>query len=179
MPSDECSTSNTDGTPTDQRREHWIGSSRSTATGERTGAFPNAQVRDERRALTSTCPAILTPHKCPFGDSVNSAFNSLRQLIPTEPINRKLSKIETLRLAKSYISHLLAVLVTGTNQRPCVEAHALQLPPEATPIGELVDEDDDDDPEERLERQIARGTSHGIGAYRKPICTFCVSFEKC
>lgn len=45
--------------------------------------------------------------------SVNSAFLSLRQLIPTEPKTRKLSKIETLRLAKSYIEHLFAMLVTG------------------------------------------------------------------
>lgn len=45
--------------------------------------------------------------------SVNSAFVTLRQLIPTEPRTRKLSKIETLRLAKSYIEHLVAVLVTG------------------------------------------------------------------
>jgi Helix-loop-helix DNA-binding domain len=45
--------------------------------------------------------------------SVNSAFNTLRLLIPTEPKNRKLSKIETLRLAKSYISHLNATLTIG------------------------------------------------------------------
>lgn len=45
--------------------------------------------------------------------SVNSAFISLRQLIPTEPKTRKLSKIETLRLAQSYIEHLVAVLITG------------------------------------------------------------------
>lgn len=45
--------------------------------------------------------------------SVNSAFTTLRLLIPTEPKNRKLSKIETLRLAKSYIAHLGAILMTG------------------------------------------------------------------
>lgn len=45
--------------------------------------------------------------------SVNSAFVTLRQLIPTEPKTRKLSKIETLRLAKSYIEHLVALLITG------------------------------------------------------------------
>ncbi|XP_034240377.1 transcription factor 15-like [Thrips palmi] len=38
--------------------------------------------------------------------SVNEAFCSLRALIPTEPEDRKLSKIETLRLATSYIAHL-------------------------------------------------------------------------
>src|SRR4051812_7520890 len=42
--------------------------------------------------------------------SVNSAFIELRHLIPTEPADRKLSKIETLRLAVSYISHLHCVL---------------------------------------------------------------------
>ncbi|XP_011185332.1 transcription factor 15 isoform X2 [Zeugodacus cucurbitae] len=51
--------------------------------------------------------------------SVNSAFTTLRSLIPTEPCDRKLSKIEILRLAKSYIAHLDAVIVTGNNDRPC------------------------------------------------------------
>ncbi|XP_067126698.1 transcription factor 15-like, partial [Centruroides vittatus] len=37
---------------------------------------------------------------------VNTAFTLLRTLIPTEPADRKLSKIETLRLAASYIAHL-------------------------------------------------------------------------
>ncbi|KAL5275721.1 TCF15 family protein [Megaselia abdita] len=45
--------------------------------------------------------------------SVNTAFTTLRTLIPTEPCDRKLSKIEILRLAKSYIEHLDAVVVTG------------------------------------------------------------------
>lgn len=49
----------------------------------------------------------------PCDSSVNSAFVTLRELIPTEPKNRKLSKIETLRLAKSYIEHLAATLMTG------------------------------------------------------------------
>ncbi|CAG2118322.1 unnamed protein product [Medioppia subpectinata] len=39
-------------------------------------------------------------------ESVNSAFITLRSLIPTDPPDRKLSKIETLRLAVSYIQHL-------------------------------------------------------------------------
>ena len=45
--------------------------------------------------------------------SVNSAFSSLRDLIPTEPLDRKLSKIETLRLATSYIHHLAVQLNAG------------------------------------------------------------------
>ncbi|XP_049311049.1 transcription factor 15 isoform X1 [Bactrocera dorsalis] len=50
---------------------------------------------------------------------VNSAFTTLRSLIPTEPCDRKLSKIEILRLAKSYIAHLDAVIMTGNSDRPC------------------------------------------------------------
>ena len=54
--------------------------------------------------------------------SVNGAFHHLRQLIPTEPVDRKLSKIETLRLATSYIAHLATMLdCKGTTKR--VEIH--------------------------------------------------------
>ncbi|XP_012565575.1 transcription factor 15 isoform X1 [Hydra vulgaris] len=42
--------------------------------------------------------------------SVNDAFTHLRTLIPTDPPSRKLSKIETLRLATSYINHLSSLL---------------------------------------------------------------------
>ncbi|XP_055846547.1 transcription factor 15-like isoform X2 [Episyrphus balteatus] len=57
--------------------------------------------------------------------SVNTAFNTLRTLIPTEPSDRKLSKIEILRLAKSYIAHLDAIVLTGTTEKPCT-SHSLQ-----------------------------------------------------
>ena len=55
--------------------------------------------------------------------SVNSAFLLLRSLIPTDPVDRKLSKIETLRLAGSYISHLNTILNTPLEyaiERPCL-----------------------------------------------------------
>ena len=39
-------------------------------------------------------------------ESVNYAFTVLRGLLPTDPPHRKLSKIEILRLATSYIQHL-------------------------------------------------------------------------
>ncbi|CAM2709444.1 unnamed protein product [Rotaria socialis] len=52
--------------------------------------------------------------------SVNSAFVELRHLIPTEPADRKLSKIETLRLAVSYINHLHCVLsLPNVTQNHC------------------------------------------------------------
>ncbi|XP_038606404.1 transcription factor 15 [Tachyglossus aculeatus] len=43
--------------------------------------------------------------------SVNTAFSALRMLIPTEPEDRRLSKVETLRLAAGYIAHLANVLL--------------------------------------------------------------------
>nr|ABY77004.1 paraxis [Scyliorhinus canicula] len=55
--------------------------------------------------------------------SVNTAFSALRTLIPTEPPDRKLSKIETLRLASSYISHLGNILLLGEeclDGQPCL-----------------------------------------------------------
>lgn len=52
--------------------------------------------------------------------SVNTAFSTLRTLIPTEPKDRKLSKIETLRLASSYISHLGTQLLAGPIEQPCL-----------------------------------------------------------
>ena len=46
--------------------------------------------------------------------SINRAFTHLRGMIPTEPVDRKLSKIEVLRLATSYIQHLVNQLNSGT-----------------------------------------------------------------
>ncbi|XP_026735046.1 transcription factor 15 isoform X2 [Trichoplusia ni] len=54
-------------------------------------------------------------------NSVNIAFNTLRLLIPTEPPDRKLSKIEILRLAGSYITHLDNQLYTGEMEQPCLQ----------------------------------------------------------
>ncbi len=42
--------------------------------------------------------------------TVNSAFDQLRDLVPTYPSNRKLSKIDTLRLACTYIQDLVSLL---------------------------------------------------------------------
>ncbi|CAK1580318.1 unnamed protein product [Parnassius mnemosyne] len=58
-------------------------------------------------------------------NSVNMAFNALRLLIPTEPPDRKLSKIEILRLAGSYITHLDNQLYTGEMEQPCLQMNDL------------------------------------------------------
>ena len=42
--------------------------------------------------------------------TVNAAFDQLRELVPAYPSNRKLSKIDTLRLACSYIEDLTSLL---------------------------------------------------------------------
>lgn len=91
--------------------------------------------------------------------SVNSAFTTLRTLIPTEPADRKLSKIETIRLATSYIAHLQTVLVAGMDciEQPCMRARGPGVPTGArTPDGE----------DDRMDDSIA------------PICTFCLSASK-
>lgn len=44
--------------------------------------------------------------------SINAAFQDLRDRIPNVPADTKLSKIKTLRLATSYISYLTGVLET-------------------------------------------------------------------
>ena len=54
-------------------------------------------------------------------ENVNAGFERLRKLVPTDPIDRKLSKIEVLRLATSYISHLSNL----TKASSCAEAQAL------------------------------------------------------
>ncbi|XP_029306778.1 transcription factor 15 [Cottoperca gobio] len=80
--------------------------------------------------------------------SVNTAFTSLRTLIPTEPADRKLSKIETLRLASSYISHLANVLLLGEDCRdgqPCLGYQSIL---------------------------------HGSAASLRPICTFCLGNQR-
>ncbi|KAL1021807.1 hypothetical protein UPYG_G00018330 [Umbra pygmaea] len=83
--------------------------------------------------------------------SVNTAFTTLRTLIPTEPANRKLSKIETLRLASSYISHLANVLLLGEeclDGQPCLRYHSILQSTNSSPSG------------------------------LRPICTFCLSNQR-
>ena len=81
--------------------------------------------------------------------SVNTAFVTLRTMIPTEPADRKLSKIETLRLAASYIAHLSTVLMVGAEvvDQPCIK-HQTML---RGPAGDSMP---------------------------KPVCTFCLSASR-
>ncbi|XP_050546443.1 transcription factor 15-like isoform X2 [Daktulosphaira vitifoliae] len=47
--------------------------------------------------------------------SVNASFDILRSLIPIDPSDRKLSKIETLQLATKYIHHLSQLVIEGSD----------------------------------------------------------------
>ena len=49
--------------------------------------------------------------------SINEAFEGLRSHIPTLPYEKRLSKVDTLRLAIGYISFLGEMLNFGTNDR--------------------------------------------------------------
>ncbi|XP_049806335.1 transcription factor 15-like [Schistocerca nitens] len=67
--------------------------------------------------------ATNAPERCRT-HNVNSAYTALRSLIPTEPRDRKLSRIETLRLAVSYITHLSHLITASNDSLPC---HQLSL----------------------------------------------------
>ncbi|KAJ3582028.1 hypothetical protein NHX12_015967 [Muraenolepis orangiensis] len=106
--------------------------------------------------------------------SVNTAFTALRGLIPTEPADRKLSKIETLRLASSYIAHLANVMLLGGG------------------AGEQQEDDDglQDGPQPPsclryqsiLQLQCCSSSSSSsdslCGSSLRPICTFCLSNQR-
>ncbi|KXJ23962.1 heart- and neural crest derivatives-expressed protein 2 [Exaiptasia diaphana] len=53
--------------------------------------------------------------------TMNSAFEDLRQHIPNVPVDTKLSKIKTLRLAISYIRYLMEVLEESKDGKPCTK----------------------------------------------------------
>ncbi|XP_012862269.1 basic helix-loop-helix transcription factor scleraxis, partial [Echinops telfairi] len=95
-------------------------------------------------------------------NSVNTAFTALRTLIPTEPADRKLSKIETLRLASSYISHLGNVLLLGEaggDEQPCHAGPAFYHPA-------------------RTGSPPPPPSRDSENAQPKQICTFCLSNQR-
>ena len=69
--------------------------------------------REERRRRRRATQKYRTAHATRERvrvEAFNSAFGDLRQLLPTLPPDKKLSKIEILRLAICYISYLNHVL---------------------------------------------------------------------
>ncbi|CAL1533493.1 unnamed protein product, partial [Lymnaea stagnalis] len=53
--------------------------------------------------------------------SINGAFEELRLHVPTFPFEKRLSKIDTLRLAIAYIALLRDILVSGVDPLEFVE----------------------------------------------------------
>ncbi|XP_064309305.1 basic helix-loop-helix transcription factor scleraxis-like [Phalacrocorax carbo] len=90
--------------------------------------------------------------------SVNTAFGALRRLIPTRPADRRLSKVETLRLAASYISHLANVLLL--HRRQAEGSPAAQPGPQPGP------------------RPCPPPGPQPAAAAPRPICTFCLSDQR-
>lgn len=118
----------------------------------RSGKKPNRISREPRQRHTANA------RERDRTNSVNTAFTALRTLIPTEPADRKLSKIETLRLASSYISHLGNVLLVGEacgDGQPCHTTPAFYHHGSSSPP--------------------ARDTEN---SQPKQICTFCLSNQR-
>ncbi|MBN3321474.1 HLH13 protein, partial [Atractosteus spatula] len=53
--------------------------------------------------------------------SINSAFEELRCHVPTFPYEKRLSKIDTLRLAIAYIALLREILLSGCDPKSYVD----------------------------------------------------------
>lgn len=122
------------------------------ASKRRSGKKPNRINREPRQRHTANA------RERDRTNSVNTAFTALRTLIPTEPADRKLSKIETLRLASSYISHLGNVLLVGEacgDGQPCHTTPAFYHHGGGSPP--------------------ARDTEN---SQPKQICTFCLSNQR-
>ncbi|EPB77210.1 Helix-loop-helix DNA-binding domain protein [Ancylostoma ceylanicum] len=58
---------------------------------------------------------------------LNDALDLLRQYVPITAQHQKLSKIETLRLARNYILALQRMLQTGRQPTPLEYAHQLSI----------------------------------------------------
>ncbi|CAH0556628.1 unnamed protein product [Brassicogethes aeneus] len=94
------------------------GSSLGSSSGDYYGSSPYrvqrhaANIRERKRMLRSAIG--------PTG-SINSAFDELRMHVPTFPYEKRLSKIDTLRLAIAYIALLREVLTADCDPLTYVE----------------------------------------------------------
>lgn len=73
------------------------------------GQLSKAERRRRRRATTRYRQAHASRERVRV-EAFNQAFSLLRSLLPTLPPDKKLSKIEILRLAISYIAYLEHIL---------------------------------------------------------------------
>lgn len=89
--------------PSCPRRRRLTGAERTSRRARTTAAAPTARERTLRR-IESNERERMRMH------SLNDAFQGLREVIPHVRYGRKLSKIETLTLAKNYIKSLTNVI---------------------------------------------------------------------
>ncbi|CAD6997135.1 unnamed protein product [Ceratitis capitata] len=91
----------------------------STQNRRRKGVL-NAKERNLRR-LESNERERMRMH------SLNDAFQSLREVIPHVEMERRLSKIETLTLAKNYIINLTHIILSKRNEEPSLDLNGVIL----------------------------------------------------
>lgn len=113
--------------------------------------------------------------------SVNSAFKCLRSLIPTDPPARKLSKIETLRLATSYITHLQNMKKARLNgdfdDYPCLRADQYECP--STWEG-YQDHNENKKPSTVIRSMVTSSSDFDVQNVtslkrKSSVCTFCIT----
>ncbi|XP_054743905.1 protein dimmed [Anastrepha obliqua] len=92
----------------------------SSAQSRRRKGVLNAKERNLRR-LESNERERMRMH------SLNDAFQSLREVIPHVEMERRLSKIETLTLAKNYIINLTHIILTKRNEEPSLDLNGVIL----------------------------------------------------
>ncbi|XP_067301223.1 transcription factor 15 [Pseudorasbora parva] len=84
------------------------------------------QQHQHQRRLTSHHPYKVQRHAANIRErkrmlSINSAFEELRCHVPTFPYEKRLSKIDTLRLAIAYIALLREILMSGCDPKSYVD----------------------------------------------------------
>ncbi|KAK5982913.1 Neurogenic differentiation factor 1, partial [Trichostrongylus colubriformis] len=84
-------------------------------------ASTNEPLKKKQRRLKANCRERQRMH------GLNDALDVLRQYVPITTQHQKLSKIETLRLARNYILALQRILETGRQPTPLEYAHQLSI----------------------------------------------------
>ncbi|XP_043283997.1 helix-loop-helix protein 1-like [Venturia canescens] len=91
------------------RENSMVSGNHNMANGPSSGSLSREERRRRRRATQKYRTAHATRERVRV-EAFNLAFAELRKLLPTLPPDKKLSKIEILRLAICYIAYLSHVL---------------------------------------------------------------------
>ncbi|XP_072902826.1 pancreas transcription factor 1 subunit alpha [Hemitrygon akajei] len=97
-----------------------------SAGGDSSGLEEPSESRRRQRPLVSSQPYRVQRYAANIRErkrmlSINSAFDELRCHVPTFPYEKRLSKIDTLRLAIAYIALLREILLSGCDPKAYVE----------------------------------------------------------